>query len=179
MPASGATDSDTRGGARHGARVGYTSRVWGTAALRVGCVPVAQQTYINSISSTAWRHSPPCAPRHLTGGTDLCLAFPHPPGLCTPARGPSLPRTARPVQVDMYVRVCVIGFGVWTVSVSVCFACYGPAHAGAAISGLHRGHRGPAPANFSCKCTARVPVAPGGCRAPVSVSGASVAQGAV
>ena len=27
---------------------------------------------------------------------------------------------------DTYVRVCVIGFGVWTVSVSVRFVCYGP-----------------------------------------------------
>ena len=49
--------------------------------------------------------------------------------LGVPAGGSSLLRTARPVQVNMsvYVCVCVIGFGVWTVSVSVCLVCYGPA----------------------------------------------------
>ena len=43
------------------------------------------------------------------------------------AEGSSLLQTARPVRVDMYVRVCVIVFGVWTVSDSVCFVCYVPA----------------------------------------------------
>ena len=44
-----------------------------------------------------------------------------------PQKQQSLPRKTRPVQVDMYVRVCVIGFGVSTVSDSVRFVCYGPA----------------------------------------------------
>ena len=84
-----------------------------------------------------------------------------------------------------YVCVCVIGFGVWTVSVSVRLVCYGPARQqgrqGAAVSGLHHGSQGLAPApRFQLYVRCAGPRrARGGCRAPVSVSGASVAQGAV
>ena len=95
------------------------------------------------------------------------------------AEGSSLLQTARPVRVDMYVRVCVIVFGVWTVSDSVLFV---PSqHAGAAVSGLHHGRRGVAPApRFQLYvCCAGPCCARGGYCVAASVAGASVAQGAV
>ena len=80
----------------------------------------------------------------------------------------------------MCVCVGVIGLGVWTVSISICLVVTAR-RAGAAASGLPHGRRGSAPASrfqlyVRCPgpCRAR-----GGSRAPVSASGASVAQRAV
>ena len=89
-------------------------------------------------------------------------------------------RTARPVQVDMYVRVCVIGFGSWD-RLNFRPSCLLRPSAGAAVTGLHHGRRGVAPApRFQLYVRCAGPChARGGCRAPVSVSGSSVAQGAV
>ena len=65
-------------------------------------------------------------------------------------------RTARPVQVDMYVRVCVIGFGSWD-RLNFRPSCLLRPSAGAAVTGLHHGRRGVAPAPRFQLC---VPVAP-------------------
>ena len=80
---------------------------------------------VHALVAAVSLHAPGCAiPQHTAGlhcttrrtfdevavppnvdSGGLC-AVPHPPGpVC--AGGSSLPRTARPVQVDMYVRVCV------------------------------------------------------------------------
>ena len=71
------------------------------------------------------------------------------------------------------------GFGP---SVSVRIVCYSPAQrAGAAVPGLHDGCREVAlTPRFQLYVRCAGPCrARGGCRAPVSVSGASVAQGGV
>ena len=79
----------------------------------------------------------------------------------------------------MYVYVCVVGFGVWTVSVSVCLVCYSLAgrrcrELPAGPGGLPRTPLFQLYVRCAGPCRAR-----GGSRAPVSVHGASVAQGAV
>ena len=110
----------------------------------------------------------------------LVWPSPTPRAPCAPAGGSSLPRTARPVQVDIYVRVCVIGFGVWTVSDSVRFACYGPARRRCRVWASSRVPGGCAGASVSVVCALRgslsrqrwVPC-------PFLCAGASVAQGAV
>ena len=79
----------------------------------------------------------------------------------------------------MYVRVCVLGLEHLRFRSFSLFVP--PQRGGAAVSGLHHGRQGVAPAprfqlyvRCAGPCRAR-----GGCRAPVSVSGASVAQGAM
>ena len=76
------------------------------------------------------RPAPPLSLRSLLAVSLVAvpgLAFSRLPGLCSSAGGSSLLRTARPVPVDTHVCVCmcVIKFGAWTVSVSVCLVCYG------------------------------------------------------
>ena len=92
-----------------------------------------------------------------------------------------MPRTARPVQVDMYVRVCVIGFGVWTVSDSIRFVCNCPTRRRCHVSASSWAPGvSPAAPQFQLYVHCVGPYrARGGCRAPVSVSGVPVAQGAV
>ena len=76
--------------------------------------------------------------------------------------------------------VCVVGFGLWTIPESVRFVCYGQARRRWRVGASLR-PPGVAPAlrfqlyvQYVAPCRAR-----GGCRTPVSLSGASMAQGAV
>ena len=82
--------------------------------------------------------------------------------------------------VCVCVCVCVVGFGVWTVSDSVRSFCYVPVRRRCHVWASLR-TQGAAPAlwlQLYVRCASRCR-ARGGCRAPVSVSDAAVAQGAV
>ena len=110
------------------------------------------------------------------GGANLGLAFPYPRALSAPAEGSSPLRTARPVQVDMYVCVCGWVRGLDRLRVRP-FCLLRPSAPALACRGFITGAGG-LPRQWYVHCVAPCR-ARGGCRALVSVSGASVAIRAV
>ena len=79
-----------------------------------------------------------------------------PPAPRVPAQGSSPPRTARPVQVDVYVCVCVwLGSGSVPSQVPSVFICYGPARRRWRVGASSRALRGCPGASASVVCALR------------------------
>ena len=93
--------------------------------------------------------------QHTQRGSSFWLPMHASPSRLFVAEGSSLPQTARPLRVDMYVRVCVIVFGIWTVSDAVCFVCSVPARRRCCVWASSRAPGGCPGASVSVVCALR------------------------